>query len=236
MQTWKNRSIIGANEYVVLKQMNDGQLDTVRFLLGKKHRNVVEYLDVRVIDGKAVVIEEFLKGRTLDQIIRSEQREFTEKEILKIGVDICEGLRFLHGLTPPLIHGDIKPENLMYISDTKSRNMISNMDERSHIILLDADDAYIWQDAPVYAKNRGTFGFCAPEQREGKMPDFSWDMYGLGKTLEFLYLGTDNKPHKKALESIINKMTATEAIYRFVTVSECKTVLESCLFHWYGYR
>ena len=226
MQTWKTHSILDVNPYVVLKQLNHGQLDTARILLGKNHRNVVEYLALSTIGDTAVVLEEYVKGKTLDQVIRFENREFSEGEILQMGIQICEGIKFFHSLTPPLIHGDIKPENIM---------LLDWPGENPYVKIIDGDDACIWRDVPVYEMNRGTPGFCAPEQNKGGLPDFSWDIYGLGKTLEFLYLGTEKKRHKNRINAILNKMTATEASKRFVTVSECKLELESALSTLSGY-
>jgi AP2-associated kinase len=42
----------------------------------------------------------------------------TEAEILQIFVDVCEGVALMHSMKPPLLHRDLKVENILQASTT----------------------------------------------------------------------------------------------------------------------
>lgn len=44
----------------------------------------------------------------IDQIRNGKRKPFTEQEILRIFLGICEGIKALHDQQPPLAHNDIK--------------------------------------------------------------------------------------------------------------------------------
>ena len=46
------------------------------------------------------------------------RERLTEAEILQIFVDVCEGVAFMHNLRPPLLHRDLKVENILQSSPT----------------------------------------------------------------------------------------------------------------------
>lgn len=46
------------------------------------------------------------------------RERLTEPEILQIFVDVCEGVAAMHNLKPPLLHRDLKVENILQASAT----------------------------------------------------------------------------------------------------------------------
>jgi AP2-associated kinase len=46
------------------------------------------------------------------------RERLTEAEILQIFVDVCEGVAFMHNSRPPLLHRDLKVENILHSSPT----------------------------------------------------------------------------------------------------------------------
>ena len=46
------------------------------------------------------------------------RERLTEAEILTIFVDVCEGVAAMHNLKPPLLHRDLKVENILQASAT----------------------------------------------------------------------------------------------------------------------
>ncbi|KAF8665273.1 hypothetical protein AX16_000294 [Volvariella volvacea WC 439] len=46
------------------------------------------------------------------------RERLTEAEILQIFVDVCEGVAYMHNLRPPLLHRDLKVENILQASPT----------------------------------------------------------------------------------------------------------------------
>ncbi|MCR5545927.1 MAG: protein kinase [Lachnospiraceae bacterium] len=220
----------------------DGSGEFVR----KSYSRLVEIIEEKTILGRKVIVEEYVKGNTLDEIIRGKATpllgvargseivwktsEFLEEEIIEIGIQLCEGIRFLHWQKTPIIHGDIKPENIMLLR----RNPIE-------IKLLDVDDGVELREERLLKQYRGTIGFCPPEVTKGREVCFQTDIYGIGKTLEFLLYGSRQKffemkegsrgikSHKKRLLRIIKKATAPNPNHRFVTVAEFKKELAAIL-------
>ena len=57
-------------------------------------------------------------GGIIDMMNRRLRERLTESEILTIFVDVCEGLAAMHALKPPILHRDLKVENILQASAT----------------------------------------------------------------------------------------------------------------------
>ena len=57
------------------------------------------------------VIEEFINGKTLEEI--QGEGVLSEDRVIEYGIKICEILDVLHNLSSPIIHRDIKPSNII---------------------------------------------------------------------------------------------------------------------------
>jgi hypothetical protein len=67
-------------------------------------------------DGNSLyVIEEYIEGTPLMDIMAA--RDLTLAETIKTVCGICDLLSPLHGLTPPIIHGDLNPNNILVGDD-----------------------------------------------------------------------------------------------------------------------
>src|SRR5947209_9874742 len=75
------------------------------------HPNIASVYDVIEFRGEIFLIMEFVEGRTL----RARLREtISMQEFLKIAIQCAEGLGAAH--KQHIVHGDIKPENIMLTS------------------------------------------------------------------------------------------------------------------------
>lgn len=57
-------------------------------------------------------------GGIIDMMNRRLRERLTEAEILTIFVEVCEGLAAMHALKPPILHRDLKVENILQASVT----------------------------------------------------------------------------------------------------------------------
>ena len=57
-------------------------------------------------------VMDFIPGKSFDELLR-EGKTFTSTQVVKYMKQLCEAVDYLHSQVPPIIHGDIKPANVM---------------------------------------------------------------------------------------------------------------------------
>jgi serine/threonine protein kinase len=129
----------------------------------------------------AHLIMELIRGQDLLKIMESrENHPFSIEQVIDWGQSICDVLAHMHGQSPPLVHRDLKPDNIMLL------------DDRSGIKLIDfgtARDLGRTQRTRMAAKTRVyTEGYAPPEQIIGK-PEPRSDLFALAGTLYHLATG-----------------------------------------------
>ena len=93
------------------------EVETMKRLKG--HRHIVTYIDSHASALKGGGYEVFLLmeycagGGLIDFMNTRLQTRLTEPEILDIFVDVAEGVACMHHLRPPLLHRDLKVENVL---------------------------------------------------------------------------------------------------------------------------
>ncbi|CAO3699790.1 unnamed protein product [Rhizopus microsporus] len=122
--------IEGKTGYVVLKRVvvpDQERLKTVEkeieFMrrLGD-HKNIVRYYESRIDILPAGGYEAFILmeycpgGGVIDLMNRRLQQRLTEPEILKIFSDVTEALAYMHYCNPPVLHRDLKVENILILN------------------------------------------------------------------------------------------------------------------------
>lgn len=65
-----------------------------------------------------ILMEFCAGGGIIDMMNRRLRERLTESEILTVFVNVCEGLAAMHALKPPLLHRDLKVENILQSSAT----------------------------------------------------------------------------------------------------------------------
>ena len=140
----------------------------------------IDYFDIETETDKAFyLVQQIASGKSLFELVENGWRT-NEAEVKKIARQVLEILAYLHSLEPPVIHRDIKPNNLIRSDD-------------GTIYLVDfgaVQNTYyntLMQGSTVV----GTYGYMAPEQFRGKAVPAT-DLYSLGATL--LYLLTHRSP------------------------------------------
>lgn len=146
-------------------------------------------------DGTITVEEEYIAGKTLQQLFE-EQGNFSEKETLDCMEDIACALNAIHNLTPPIIHRDIKPFNII-----KS--------ESGAYVLVDFDAGRSFDKARGEdTKIMLTPGYAAPEQYGFSQTDWRSDIFALGATAYEMLSGKAFKPNGKTLKGGTGRMIA----------------------------
>ena len=97
-------------------------------------------------------VMDFIPGKSFRQML-DEGHVFREKEVLKYTRQLCDALSYLHGQNPPIVHGDIKPDNVMVTPE-------------GNVCLIDFNISGILEGKGAQASGY-TPGFSSPEQVEG---------------------------------------------------------------------
>ncbi|EPE35094.1 Protein kinase-like (PK-like) [Glarea lozoyensis ATCC 20868] len=101
------------------------EVETMKKLKG--HRPIVTYYDSHAsqLQGggyEVFLLMEFCNGGGLIDFMNTRlQNRLTEPEILKIFSDVAEGVACMHYLRPPLLHRDLKVENVLISSTGSSK-------------------------------------------------------------------------------------------------------------------
>ncbi|KAG8936358.1 hypothetical protein FRC02_002951 [Tulasnella sp. 418] len=107
---------IAVSDNVMLGEVQK-EVDVMRLLRG--HSNIVHLIDSATFalpDGRheVYILMEFCQGGgIIDMMNRRLRERLTEPEILQIFVDVCEGVAYMHNHKPPLLHRDLKVENIL---------------------------------------------------------------------------------------------------------------------------
>lgn len=134
------------------------------------HPMIVKLLGNFVEDHRAYLVLEMVKGESLKRHVER-TGPLSSDSIISIAGEVLTLLSYLHGLSPPLVHRDISPDNLMYYGD-------------KDIKLIDFNVAREMESGATRTVV-GKHNYMAPEQFKGRANPQS-DLYSLGATLYFL--------------------------------------------------
>ena len=141
-----------------------------------RHPNVVTVYGAETIDGEVGIWMEFVRGRTLAQLV-AEDGVLGAEEAALIGITLCRATAAVHNAG--VVHRDIKPQNVM-------------REEGGRIVLMDFGLGRDIANAPHSSSWNlaGTPLYLAPELLAGGGPSVASDIYSLGVLLYFLVTGT----------------------------------------------
>lgn len=188
------------SEPVVMKIVNYGGLPYAK-LKANPHALFAKIFYCAESETDTVIVEEFIQGETL------EGRVLSETDARKFLLQVCDGLKFLHGLG--IVHRDIKPANMIL--------------QRGEIVrLIDFDAARtVKENQREDTKSLGTKGYAPPEQYGFGQTDARSDIFSLGKT--FLELTGDNCGSQ--LKKILLKCVEVDPKNRWQSADELRAAL-----------
>ena len=153
-----------------------------QLLAGLRHPALPRVIDHFVAAEGQFLVMEFIGGQDLAAALRERGEPFPLPQVLAWADQLLDALDYLHGQSPPVIHRDIKPQNLKLAA-------------RGEVVLLDFGLAKGRAALPTRAATEGAslFGYTpqyAPlEQVQGAGTDARSDLYSLGATLYALVTG-----------------------------------------------
>jgi serine/threonine-protein kinase len=164
-------------------------LEEAVMLSQMEHHNIIRVYDANTVDTLkgmcGYFTMDYIAGGSLDQFWRSHAAQFvpvdTAVDIIR---QVCRGITVAHGATPPIIHRDIKPQNILIGYDGDGlRVRISDFGLAKHV-----------NPMTLMASARGTPAFKAPEVfADVQCDSCTGDVWAIGTTLYLLL--TDRFPY-----------------------------------------
>lgn len=149
-----------------------GSSEVYRKLLSVSCPNLPKIMEVGEKDGRTVLLEEYVQGDTLSEILKGGL--LTTAQAKQICRQLCSALWVLHSMG--VVHRDVKPDNVMI--------------RGKEAVLIDFDASRIYKNANQEdTQILGTTGFAAPEQYGLSQSDGRADIYALGVLLNIMLTG-----------------------------------------------
>lgn len=204
------------------------------------HPNIIEIYDVGEENNNYFIVMEYIKGKTLKQLILS-RGALLKQEAVSIMKQLVSGVQHAH--KQGVIHRDLKPQNII----VKDDGTIKILDFG---IALAQDALQLTQSDSVM----GSVHYLAPELAKGENASVQSDIYALGIVFYELLIGDVpfrgeqmvqialqhineelpqvrevNPSIPQSVANIITKTTAKNKIYRYRTTMELMNDLDVCL-------
>lgn len=214
-------------KHIALKVLNDklnddtGARDVMNFLHEAltasqlDHPNIVKIHDADIINDQAYIAMDYVEGYPMSERLRR-KKLITSAESLRIMESVLDALTAAHEKN--IVHGDIKPANIMY--DNKSK----------HYILTDFGAAYSdFRDKDEERKIIGTPAYMSPEQLNGVRIDGRSDLFSLGVTIYHLLTGHQPFSGEKLSEMKNNVLTQKIDVSALTVPEPIKQILQKAL-------
>jgi serine/threonine protein kinase/tetratricopeptide (TPR) repeat protein len=147
-----------------------------RILSRLNHPNIATVHDFDTQQGVDFLVMEYIQGITLSEKVAG--RPLPEKEILRLGVQLAEGLAAAH--SHGIVHRDLKPGNLRIASDGQLKILDFGLAKLRLPPTSSAETETFSDETQAMA---GTLPYMAPEQLLGQDVDARTDIHGAGAVL-----------------------------------------------------
>jgi len=154
-----------------------------RLLNRLRHAALPVVMDYFAIGERQFLVMQYIPGKDLEQLLVERKTQgqgvFLTSQVLRWADQLLDALEYLHSQKPPIIHRDIKPQNL-------------KLTPRGEVILLDFGLAkgIVTHQSQASESIRGyTPNYASLEQIRGTGTDARSDLYSIGATIYHLLTG-----------------------------------------------
>ena len=141
------------------------------------HPNITKVYDVSVSDDLQYIVMEYIEGITLKEYMEYRGKALTYKETVHFIMQILAALQHAHD--KGIVHRDIKPQNIMLLSDGTIKVMDFGIARFSRS-----------ESRTITDKAIGSVHYISPEQARGNPTDLRADLYSVGVMMYEMLSGT----------------------------------------------
>lgn len=165
-----------------------------------KCENLPLIYDTASLDDGQIVLEEFIKGVTVAEVMESGKYRYLGAR--RVISSVCRALNVLHQKN--LVHRDVKPENVVIADDGR-------------VVLIDFNAARKVSTAGKDTTVMGTVGYASPEQLGMAQSDARTDIYAVGVLINVMLTGKhpSEKLAKGKAGRIVRKCTSVNPNERY---------------------
>lgn len=176
-------------------------------LLSKlSHPGIVQVQDHFVERGRHYLLLEFVAGLSLRQHVKL-KGPFNQREVLEIAEQLASVLIYLHGFSPPVVHRDITPDNII----------IREKDRKITLVDFGAANEFVGNLTGTLI---GKQCYIPPEQFQGRACLKS-DIFAFGGTLFYLLTGKDPEPISTSRVSEVDKQLVSAQFDDLIAAMTC---------------
>ena len=171
---------------VAIKENNAGDVESqhrfereATLLAGLRHPSLPVVIDHFILpDQGQYLVMDFIEGKSLGDLLDERGGPLGEAEALPWIHQVADALTYLHTSSPPIIHRDIKPDNIIIAPNGRA-------------VLVDFGISKLFRPGQrtTVGAQAVTPGFSPPEQYGRGQTDARSDVYALGATLYALLTG-----------------------------------------------
>ena len=206
---------VDTGELSVKKIMDINAYKIYNKLVDVSNRNIPKVYDCFIINGKCVIIEEYINGKRLDSM------SCDVYQAVCYEIQLCNAVSAIHKLG--IIHRDINPKNIIVTNDGVIK-LIDFDIARHEKIGASKDTEYL-----------GTVGYASPEQYGFAQTNERSDIYSMGVLLRAMITGKEDgdlniaknklpvkqyKVNITKIEKVITKCTEMDSRNRYSNVEE----------------
>jgi serine/threonine protein kinase len=147
----------------------EGLMDEARVLAGLKHPNIVMVYEPGDHDGAPFFAMEYIEGENAQQFGKRDPRP-TWQQSVDVFRGVARGLVAAHGAKPKIVHGDIKPSNVLLDLDDVAHIADFGLGRR---VIEDAEES----EQEGLRRRAGTLHYMAPEVLRGQHGDALSDQW-----------------------------------------------------------
>jgi len=163
-----------------------------------RHPNLPRILEAFSVSGQGLyLVMQHVEGQDLQSVFDQTDGPLTGDIVLPAAVQVCEALNYLHSQTPFIVHGDVKPANIILTSQAGAQK--AGKTGATVLVGLGVGTKIDSQTGAITGTRAISPGFSPPESYGKGKIDRRSDVYALGASLYYLLAG------KRLPESVLIK-------------------------------